>query len=62
LRDIKGEDVLLPRILLRKGTSLFLDGLDVREVEHRSGCAVHLLDPTAAALVEHICMLGGVRL
>lgn len=61
LRDIRGEDVLLPSILLRQGTSLFLDGMDVAEVERRSGCTIHLLDPTAAALVEHICMLGGVR-
>ncbi|HHV35657.1 MAG TPA: DUF512 domain-containing protein [Syntrophomonadaceae bacterium] len=62
LRDVQGEDVLVPRVFLRLGTSLFLDGLSIAEVERKSGCVFHLLDPTAAALVEHICMLGGIRL
>lgn len=62
LRGARGKDVLVPRTLLRRGTSLFLDGLNIAEIERAIGCTIHLLDPTAAALVEYICMLGGVRL
>ncbi len=62
LKSSKGEDVLVPRILLRRGTSLFLDGLTVAEVERRCKCSIHLLDTTAPALVECILKLGGDRL
>ena len=61
LRQAPGETVLVPNILVRSGTSLFLDGLHVADVERKVGCRIHLIEPTATALVKEICMLGGVR-
>lgn len=61
LRQSRGKDVLVPNILVRSGTSLFLDGLHVADVERKIGCRIHLIEPTATALVKEICMLGGVR-
>lgn len=58
---VRGGDVLVPRVMLRKDTPFFLDGLSVGEVEHRSGCSLYLLDPNSTALMEKICMLGGIR-
>ncbi|MGI6405149.1 MAG: DUF512 domain-containing protein [Syntrophaceticus sp.] len=61
LRQLRGEDILLPNNLVRSGTSLFLDGLHVADVEREIGCRIHLIEPTATALVKKICMLGGIR-
>lgn len=54
LRKVKGEHVLLPNVLLRHGTSFFLDGMTVEEVSARCGCTIHVIEPTAKALVEAI--------
>jgi putative radical SAM enzyme (TIGR03279 family) len=62
LRHAAGKDVLLPRILVRSGTSLLLDGMHIADVERAAGCRIHLLEPTAAALVEYVCMSGGIEL
>lgn len=61
LRPAPGETVLVPNILVRNGTSLFLDGMHVADVERQLGCRIHLIEPTATALVKEICKLGGVR-
>ena len=50
---------MIPRIMLRQDTPIFLDGLTVNEVEERSGCCLYLVEPNSTALVETICMLGG---
>ncbi len=54
LRGVKGEDVLLPNVLLRQGTSLLLDGMTLDQVSSRSGCRIHVIEPTASALVEAV--------
>ncbi|MGB4044204.1 MAG: DUF512 domain-containing protein [Thermacetogeniaceae bacterium] len=60
LKGIRGGEVLIPRIMLRQDTPIFLDGLSVEELEARSGCCLHLVDPNSTALVETICRLGGI--
>jgi len=57
---VRGEEVLIPRIMLRQDTPIFLDGLSVGEVETMSGCRLYPVDPNSTALVETICMLGGI--
>lgn len=54
LRYATGEDVLVPGLVLRRGTSLFLDGMSVSEVEQRSGCSLHFVEPEAAALLKFL--------
>lgn len=60
LKGVRGEEVLIPRIMLRQDTPIFLDGLTVNEVEEKSGCCLYLVEPNSTALVETICMLGGI--
>ncbi|HHW29392.1 MAG TPA: DUF512 domain-containing protein [Syntrophomonadaceae bacterium] len=60
LKRVRGEEVLIPRIMLRQDTPIFLDGLSVEELEARSGCSIYLVEPSSIALVETICMLGGI--
>ncbi|HHY41060.1 MAG TPA: DUF512 domain-containing protein [Syntrophaceticus sp.] len=60
LKGVRGEEVLIPRIMLRQDTPIFLDGLSVGEVETMSGCRLYPVDPNSTALVETICMLGGI--
>lgn len=54
LRKAKGKHVLLPNILLRHKTSLLLDGMTVDEVSSRCGCTIHVIEPTARALVAAV--------
>jgi putative radical SAM enzyme (TIGR03279 family) len=54
LRGLRGEDVLLPGVMLRQDTSLLLDGMSVEQVACQTGCHIRVLKPTAAALVEEI--------
>ncbi|MGB9792955.1 MAG: DUF512 domain-containing protein [Thermacetogeniaceae bacterium] len=54
LRRVKGESVLLPNVSLRHKTSVFLDGMTVDEVSSRCGCKIHVIEPTAKALVEAV--------
>lgn len=54
LRKAKGERVLLPSVLLRQGTSFFLDGMTVDEVSALCGCTLQVIEPTARALVEAV--------
>ncbi|AFV11766.1 hypothetical protein DUF512 [Thermacetogenium phaeum DSM 12270] len=55
LRNAAGEDVLVPCSVLRQGTSLFLDGMSVSDVERETGCSLHFVEPQAAALVNFLC-------
>jgi len=43
LKRVRGEEVLIPRIMLRQDTPIFLDGLSVEELEARSGCSIYLV-------------------
>ncbi len=54
LRELRDKDVLLPNVLLREGTSLLLDGMTLDQVCSRSGCRIHVIEPTASALVETV--------
>lgn len=60
LKRVRGKEVLVPRIMLRQDTNIFLDGLSVEEVEARSGCCLYLVEPNSTDLVKTICMLGGI--
>lgn len=57
LRGLEGERVLLPRVLLRQGSSLLLDGSTIGEVASKLGCRLQVIEPTARALLEAV--LGG---
>jgi putative radical SAM enzyme (TIGR03279 family) len=57
LRGLRGEEVLLPSVMLKQGTSLLLDGMSVEQVASRTGCLLRVLEPTAGAMVEAV--LGG---
>jgi len=54
LRLAAGENVLIPKVMLRQGTSLFLDGMSVADIERISGCSLHIIEPTAQALVKFL--------
>jgi NifB/MoaA-like Fe-S oxidoreductase len=54
LKGLAGADVLLPRVLLRRGSSLFLDGSTLAEVGFKLGCNLHVIEPTPRALLEAI--------
>lgn len=54
-----GEDILIPQVMLRQGSSLFLDGMSVADIERISSCTLHVIEPTAQALVKFL--LGGRR-
>ncbi|HAA89492.1 MAG: Uncharacterized protein XD63_0132 [Thermoanaerobacterales bacterium 50_218] len=54
LRGVEGEELLLPAVLLRKGTSMFLDGVTVGEIAARLKCKVRVIEPTASALVAEV--------
>jgi len=60
LKRVRGEVVLIPRVMLRQDTPIFLDGLSVEEVEARSGCWLYLVEPSSTDLVKTICTLGGI--
>ena len=57
LRGLRGEEALLPNVVLKQGTSLLLDGMSVEQVALQTGCRLTVLEPTAGALVGEI--LGG---
>lgn len=48
------ETLLLPRVLLRQGTSLLLDGMTIDQVANRLGCRIRVIAPTAGALVKAV--------
>lgn len=54
LRGLQGEEVLLPNVVLKKDTSVFLDGMSVEQVASQSGCRLTVLEPTAGAMVREI--------
>jgi putative radical SAM enzyme (TIGR03279 family) len=54
LRGLRGEEALLPGIVLKQGTSLLLDGMSVEQVAFQTGCRLRVLEPTASALVEAV--------
>lgn len=54
LRGLRGEEALLPGIVLKQGTSLLLDGMSVEQVAFQTGCRLRVLEPTAGALVEAV--------
>jgi putative radical SAM enzyme (TIGR03279 family) len=58
LRGLQGEDVLLPGVMLKRGTSLLLDGISVEQAAARTGCRLMVLEPTAAALIEAVLNSG----
>jgi putative radical SAM enzyme (TIGR03279 family) len=54
LRGLRGEEALLPDVLLKQGTSLLLDGLSVEQVVARTGCRLRVVEATAGALVAAV--------
>jgi putative radical SAM enzyme (TIGR03279 family) len=54
LRGLRGEEVLLPNVVLKHDTSLLLDGMSVEQVASQTGCCFRVLEPTAGALVEAV--------
>jgi putative radical SAM enzyme (TIGR03279 family) len=54
LRGLQGEEVLLPSVVLKKDTSMLLDGMSVEQIASRTGCRLTVLEPTAGALVREI--------
>ncbi len=54
LRGFAGEEVLLPRILLRREDSYLLDGSTLAQVGSKLGCKFSVVKPTARALVEAV--------
>lgn len=61
LRGLRGEEALLPGVVLRQGTSLLLDGMSVEQVACQTGCHIRVLKPTAGALAEEIVSGSGSR-
>jgi putative radical SAM enzyme (TIGR03279 family) len=54
LRDKRGEEVLIPDLLVRDDSDLLLDGMRVSEIADRIGCRIRVLAPTAEALARAI--------
>ena len=54
LRGLRGEEALLPNVLLKQDTTLLLDGMSVEQVASQTGCRLRVLEPTAGALVEAV--------
>jgi putative radical SAM enzyme (TIGR03279 family) len=54
LRGLRGEEALLPNILLKQDTSLLLDGMSVEQVASQTGCRLRVVEPTAGALVDAV--------
>ena len=54
LRGFQGEEVLLPDIVLKQGTTLLLDGMSVGQVATLTGSRLTVLEPTAEALVSEV--------
>jgi putative radical SAM enzyme (TIGR03279 family) len=58
LRGLRGEEVLLPNIVLKQDTSLLLDGMSVEQVASQTGCRLKVLESNAGALVGEIIRSG----
>ncbi len=54
LRGLRGEEVLLPSVVLKQGTTLLLDGVSVEQVASLTGSRITVLEPTAEALVSEV--------
>jgi NifB/MoaA-like Fe-S oxidoreductase len=50
----QGRKIILPRIVLRDGEDVFLDGISFRELQETTGADIRVVDGSADSLVNTI--------